>query len=579
MKTGWKNFAPEAVGIIFIIILTVLVYRPTLNGGWNFDDLGHIVNNPAVHLDTLSPSSLVRAATGPLKNRPLSYLSFAIDYHREGFTFEARAFHLTNLVIHLLATLAAWLFLRALLAAPTLGVPHPQVAALFGAAVFALHPVQFQSAAYVVQRMNLLAGLFIMTALAFWLYGRERQGRGRLGFFIAAGISALLGLASKETTAALALLLPVVDLCLSGSSLREWALRRKAWLAGLATVAVIGGAVLFIGGNGLAGYKDRDFTPAERLLTQPRVVLWYAGLWFFPAPGRLSLEHEFPVSRSLFSPASTLPALVVVIILTGLALFYSRRAPLLCLGWQWFIFGLALESSILPLEMVFEHRLYSPGLGLYLCSLDLYRRVRPGRAHAAAAAAVLAALVWSASVRAYHWENDRAVWRDAVSKAPGLSRPWSNLCAVDFSWNDPEGAATACRQAVRVGPKDPNGHFNLGLARLAVGEFEPAAESFSRAIELRPGWAEAFYQRGRAWARTGRFEEAEADLTEATRLVPTDPVYWQQFAVVLIARNKIELGREAIQRARENLINSDANARAGLERALRSLEDQANRAP
>ena len=574
MKPSWKSKVPAAAALAALLALIVLLYRPTLDGGWNFDDLSHIVNNPAIRLDSLSPSDLARATTGPLKNRPLAYLSFALDYWRAGITPEARAFHVTNLCLHLAAVISAWFFLRALLAAPVFGLPWPRAAALLCTAVFGLHPVQFQSVAYVVQRMNLLAGLFTLVAAGLWLWGRSRDGRRRAAGFAGAIIAAALGLLCKETTAALTLLIPALDLCLSGLDPREWLLRRKLWLAALAAVALIGGAALFIGGNALSGYARRDFTPSQRLLTQPRVILWYAGVWMFPAPARLSLEHDFPVSRSPFAPLDTLPAAAALLVLTAAALVYARRAPLLCLGWLWFVGGLALESSILPLEMVFEHRLYLPGIGLCLCAADLLRRVRPGRAHAALVLVLVGLVAASSFARARAWHSDLAVWRDAAAKAPAVSRPWANLCAVYFSRGDPDRAVAACQVAARRNPRDANAWFNLGLVRNSQDEFEAADEAFSRAIAQKPEWAEAFYQRGRVRARLGR-PEAEADLARATSIAPADPVYWYQLAAVLLAQKKTDAGRQALAQARQNLNHADADLRAGLEGAIRQLEQQA----
>lgn len=574
MKPAGKNFAVEALALAAVLVLIILLYWPTLDGGWNFDDLGHIVNNPAIRLDSLSPGALARALTGPLPNRPLAYLSFALDYWRAG-DFDPRAFHVTNLAIHLAAVVAAWIFLRLLLAAPVFKLPWPRAAALVGAAVFGLHPVQFQSVAYVVQRMNLLAGLFTLIALGLWLYGRGRAGRARAAGFIGAGLAAALGLLCKETAAGLALLLPALDLCLSGLAPRDWLRQRKTWLAALAAVALIGGAALFLGGKGLSGYGQRDFTPAQRLLTQPRVVLWYASVWLFPAPQRLSLEHDFPVSRSPWSPLDTLPAAAVLLGLTIAAVVNARRAPLLCLGWLWFVGGLALESSILPLEMVFEHRLYLPGIGLGLCAADLLRRAGARRPHGAGVILLLGLLAAASGARARAWTDDLAVWTDAAVKAPGVSRSWANLCAVRFSRGDSLGAASACSVAVRIDPRDANAQFNLGLAFLAMEQFKAADGAFSDALAVQPGWAEAYYQRGRARARLGRDAEAEADLVRATAIESGDPIYWYQLAAIRLSENKIDAGRQALAEARRNLDRADPDLRDGLEQAIRTLEERA----
>jgi len=574
MKPGTRA-ALTGLFLLGLLALIALVYRPTLNGGWNFDDLGHIVNNPAVLVPDLSWRSLRAVADSPLKNRPLSYLTFALDFHRAGITPEARAFHLTNLFLHLAATILIWLLLRALFQDRGLKgrVPWPRGAALAGAFVWGLHPIQFQSVAYVVQRMNLLAGLFTFAAVLLWLRARRQQRPGpRIALNAGAGLAAALGLLAKENTAALAFLLPALDRSLSGLGLRAWASKRRVMLLLLLAAFALLAAVYAAGAGGLlTGYQERPYTLTQRLLTQPRVVLWYATVWVFPAPVRLSLEHEFALSTGPFTPWTTIPAIVLLFGLSLLALFKAERAPLLCLGWLWFVLGLALESSILPLEMVFEHRLYLPGLGLILAATDLVARLRPSRRWLPLLLAFLAIIALAAFARGRAWQNEIAVWRDAVRKAPGHSRPWSNLCAFYFSYNLLPPAEQACRQSARVNPRDPSAWYNLGLALYGQGRFQEAEQSLGRALARRPDWAEALYQRGRALGRLGDFAGAEALLQKAASLTPDDPVYWYQLALTELTQGKKAEGRTALLQARRLAAGAPAEVRADVERALRML--------
>jgi hypothetical protein len=114
------------------------------------------------------------------------------------------------------------------------------------------------------------------------------------------------------------------------------------------------------------GYKIRDFTLGERLLTQSRVVLYYLSLLVYPHPSRLNLDYDFPVSHSLLDPPTTLISLLAIAALLVLSVWKARESRLLSFSILWYFGNLAIESSIFPLEMVYEHRLYLPSVGPFL---------------------------------------------------------------------------------------------------------------------------------------------------------------------------------------------------------------------
>ncbi len=107
----------------------------------------------------------------------------------------------------------------------------------------------------------------------------------------------------------------------------------------------------------------------ERLLTEARIVVWYLSLLLWPAPSRMSLEHDVVVSTSLLNPPTTLGAIVFLALLGWLILRYRKKFPLISYGGMWFLLNLLIESTIVPLELVFEHRLYLPSVGFTLVAV------------------------------------------------------------------------------------------------------------------------------------------------------------------------------------------------------------------
>lgn len=572
MKKERKNWGQEAAGAAAVALVAALCYLPSLSAGWHFDDYLQIVNNPGLRVSRLSLSSLAGAAlSGPNRNRPLSYLSFALDYFRAGP--DPRAFHETNLVLHLGSALLAWLLLRTLFKLPRLAgaLPWPRAGALLGALLFAVNPVQTQSVTYIVQRMNLLASMFSLAAMLLYVLSlAESVSRNRLRLLVWPGfaLAAALGLAGKENAIAILLLVLIVDRCLFEGGFGQWMRKRFGLLLAVAAVGAVV-SFLYLQGGGLGeGYKFRSFTPGERLLTQPRVVLWYVSLWLFPAGSRLTLDHEIMTSTGAFTPWTTLPAILVLAGLTGLALMRAERYRLLALGWLWFVAGLALESSVLPLEMAFEHRLYLPSLGLVMIALDLGSRLRLSRRAAAVAACI--ALLWFAGSygRNRTWKDAETMWKDAVEKAPAKSRPWANLCAGEHVAGHYQKAAVGCLTAIRLDEKNATAWYNLGLSLYRLSRFAEAEQALTRSSQLEPGWAESRYQLGLAQARLGKLAEAEQSLERAVKLNDQDPVYWYQLGIIQMAQGKTDDGKRSLLRARDQAGTGDPELRRDIEAAL-----------
>lgn len=559
--------------IIFLgaAALTVVCYLPSFAADWHFDDILQIVDNQAVHMTTLSRQALQRAAfESPLANRPLSFISFALDYWRAG-GLETAAFHLTNLIIHLAVSILVWIFLRLLFAAPAIkkDVPAPRAAAALSALVFAVHPLQAQSVTYVVQRMNLLASLFTMAALICYLIVRnpDRGPRSRLSAGAGMPVSLGLGLLCKETAFSALILVLVLDFCLEDKGLAAWTRKRLPIIAAAVVIGIVAVAVYARGGSLFLGYHYRDFTLAERLLTQPRVVLWYVGLWAFPAASRLTIDHQVITSTGVLTPPATIAAIIILCGLTLLALAKARRAPLPALGWLWFAGGLALESSFLPLEMAFEHRLYIPGIGLIMIAARvLSRAVIRGKTSLILCVILLFAInTWE---RNHDWRDTYTLWKDAVEKAPEKPRPRANLCAGLYMNGEWRRAEKACRTALNMDDKNDVAWYNLGLTLHRQGRWQEAEQALEHATRIRSDQARVFYQLGRARALQGKYASAQKALEQAAGLDPDDPLIWYQLGLVMLARGKYQEGKDALWTARQRVGPENNGLQKDIEKAL-----------
>lgn len=380
-----RRYSPivlPVLGAIFTLLLTVLAYYPGLRGNFVFDDHANILSNSRIYVDSLSIDELWRASVEGYRGgfRPLSTLSLALNVYAGGGQPSAYQFKLTNLFIHILTGISlgflAYLLLTAL---PNsyLTNRHRIGISCLTAAAWLLHPFNLTSVLYVVQRMNSLAALMMSVGMILYVLGRLRLKERNMGWGLILSGTVLFGILaslSKENGALLPLYLVVIEFCVFRfqSNNKRSANLLKLFFISIILIPALTAAIYLNTYSGalLGGYAIREFSLVERLMTEARVVIWYLRMLLLPDNAQMGLFlDDFTVSKSILDPPTTLASLALVLGLIVLALRALRSLPILSLGVLWFFVGHSMESTILPLELVFEHRNYLPGFGILLTAM------------------------------------------------------------------------------------------------------------------------------------------------------------------------------------------------------------------
>lgn len=362
--------------LFFAALLTFSIYWPGLMGGFFFDDYPNIVLNPGIKVENTSWESLSLAwssGTAGQFGRPVSQLSFALNYHFSGFS--PFAFKLTNLVIHGLNGLLLYLLCYQILDSVRLRLnelTNVRICAAVVASAWMIHPIQLTSVLYVVQRMTSLSVFFVLAALIFHILARRRIG-GRwitITYFVLAWVVFWpLSIFSKETGILLPGFVAAYELII-----------RRAERGGLdalgrgvriITVVLLVGLIPYLaspfGQWILSGYEIRSFNLLERLLTESRVIWGYLYWMFFPRLEQFALFHDdIAISSSFVAPWFTPLAVIGFAGMLVGVFAASRRFPVPAFGIAWFLIGHSLESTFIPLELVHEHRNYLPLFGILL---------------------------------------------------------------------------------------------------------------------------------------------------------------------------------------------------------------------
>lgn len=348
------------------LALTWLAYAPGLAGIFVFDDFSNLHGLESLHADPSLYGWLQYCLNGvsSVLGRPLSLATFAFQH--ASWDAHYADFARVNVLLHLLnGTLWYWLLHRL----QRVGVlPAAPWLAAAGCALWLLLPIHAASVLYAVQRMTLLSASLSLAGLLLFACGRDQAERGlRRGYWLAAagvGVAAVLGTLAKEPAA----LVPALMLALEATVLRARPRPRhwRAWCAMFLWLpsALLAGYIALNLPQFLAQYAGRDFTLAERLMTEGRVLWLYLGKAFVPtAPSLRLLYDDLAISVGPLTPLTTLPALLAWAAAIAGAWRWRASRPILALGIAWYLVGHVLESTVLPLELAFDHRSYFPLLG------------------------------------------------------------------------------------------------------------------------------------------------------------------------------------------------------------------------
>lgn len=373
-----QHFRQSILPSIFLLVLIPAIlwsFWPGLGGSLIFDDIPNLRPWSDIgDIHTWQQVFTFSLSGNGLPGRPLSLLSFLLD--DQSWSPDVFSLKRTNLAIHLLNTcFIFWLTLKLL---PTLlpkKTENTAWLALFVSALWALHPLQVSNVSYIIQRMNLLSTLLELIGLLIFFTGRSSlpssPKRAIIICSIGIGIFMPLAILAKENGLLLcAFALLVEAFCFPSYRQPVWRIWKALflWLPLLAFFAYC-----LISYKGFTtGYELRNFNAWERLLTQGPVLLDYLNKLLIPRLYGSGLYFDnFPVSHSFLNPISTALSWIFLITLISIAYWQKKRHPLFSFGILFYFTGHLMESTLIPLELYFEHRNYLPQYGLWLALIGL----------------------------------------------------------------------------------------------------------------------------------------------------------------------------------------------------------------
>lgn len=354
------------VAIFTMLLLGWLVYSPAISGAFLLDDMPNLRGLNHIDNKISALQFMFSGTAGPI-GRPIALATFAAQ--ASSMESGASAFLRFNILLHLFNAMLIALFFNQLSRARSNDTYQVFLVTLSATAIWLFMPLLASSSLMVIQRMTTLSATFMLIALSFYLFFRRdidlKPRRALIGMTVALVSGTILALLTKENGALLPTLVLVLEITLlkrpTQMAGRTWLLWRAIFLA-IPTAAILGYLATRV------PYSEdlilrRDFNAWERLLTQSRILWEYLFNAFVPRTSAFGPFHDgYPVSRSMANPLTVLAFIGWVTVLITAAKC-RRLYPLFSFAVLWYFAAHILESTVLPLELYFEHRNYVPIIG------------------------------------------------------------------------------------------------------------------------------------------------------------------------------------------------------------------------
>jgi tetratricopeptide (TPR) repeat protein len=549
MKNAWKS---PATGAALIVLLTLIAYLPALPGGFVWDDASWTTDKTPLLRDVSGLRTMWRQPTALQQYYPLTGTTFWLDYHFWGF--RTLPYHVENVLLHACAAFLFWRLLR------RLEVPGGWLAA----AIFALHPVMVESAAWITERKNVLSLVLYLGALlaygrfaSFWKDNDNSPPRWRA--YVFALLLTLAALLAKTT----AVSLPAVILLIGW-----WKRGRIRWRADV--LPTLPFFALAIGMSLVTAWLEKNHLNAQgpewaisfpqRCLIAGRALWFYTGKLLWPVNLCFIYPRWQPDTRSISQWLYPITATGTLV-----ALWLARRnigrgpaaAAFFFVGTVFPLLGF-INSYGMRYSFVWDHWTYLSSLGLIALAAALLARaadrLQARVALYGCAAVILPVLMILTWRQCRTYADMETLWRDTLARNPTAWMAHTNLGlvllgqgkttealaeweqAVRINPDNIEGhnnfaaalaragrlqeAVEQCNQVLRLTPYDPEVHYNLALTLLQLNRLPEAIDHFEQSLSVKPDFAEAHFNLANALWLAGRLTDAIEQYQQALRLRP-----------------------------------------------------------
>ena len=552
--TGSANITPRLKFFLLLIMVfsVCVIYSNILEAPFVFDDF-HITEARSLRLTNLSFDSIIDRIGGVGRSIPM--LTLALNYYFG--EFNVIGYHIVNIIIHIMTGILLFFFIKATLALDRSRAPGEIILiAFFAAFLWLVHPLQIQAVTFTIQRLASIAAMFYILSFLLYVKARlAREGWQKALLFAGCILSGFLAVASKEIAGTLPGFILLYELYFLQDFKRIKS--RKYLIYAAVIIFVISMPVIWHLLKGAfsmfqASARMYGHSISGLLLSQPRIFICYFGLFLFPHPSRLNIDHDFIYSTSLLEPLSNIPALIIICAVLICAVLLLRKDRLISFSILWVIGNYIIRSSFFGYDTIFEHRMYLSSMMFSLILVIIvFRYLKPK----VLALGILCISIAFCSFWTYErnkiWRSEYALWSDSVKKSPNKARPRNNLGLALAEMGRLDEAKEQYYEALKINPIYHKAFNNLGNLYEKEGRYEEAISVYENVLERKPTYVSANYNIANIYMKVGDFKKAENHYVTALIFKPDHVKSIANLATLMVKQGKIKeavmLGDRALE--------------------------------
>lgn len=563
---------PDIVLVGMLALLTYTAFHGVLRNNFvNYDDEGYVTANALVR-SGINLQSVILSFTQPhyFMWHPLTTLSHMLDCQL--FGLNPFWHHLNNLLLHICGVILLLFILNAM--------THQLWPSAFAAVLFAVHPLNVESVAWVAERKNVLYGFFWFLTIAAYVRYSARPGTLRyLAVVLAAGLSML----SKPAAVVLPFALLLLDYWplqrlqpknrqkeITGSDTPRYGqasfpqlVKEKIPLFAMAVVLGILTVTIQHGSGVVKGSEFRSF----HIRLANALVSYVMYIVKTVYPHNLAVFYPYPGnSLAVWKPVAAFAAIAAV----SIAVFFARQKRYLVFGWLWYLTALSPNIGLIQSgdQAMADRYAYISVLGLFIAVTwwiaDLLREWKySGKLLTGAGVFVITVLWILTRTQVGYWQNSISLFEHAVKATRSNYVAHNNLASAFLKAGRFDDAIIQCDEALRYKQDFVEVYLNLGSAYRQKGWYERAIETYKKAMEISPQSVEIYYKLGDTYGRIGRYDKAIEAYKKAIELYPDYAQVYNGLGVIYGQTGRYDESISAFKRAIE-IVPYFAEAHCGL---------------
>ena len=497
--------ASTRIGLFLIIAAACIVFLPSIEYQFtNWDDDIHVTNNPAIHQLSLESLARLFHPTAKYMYHPLTMATYSLDWKSgEGSPW---TFHATNILLHLLNIVLVFVFLRKVLPSDS--------AALFVTAVFALHPLQVESVAWISARKELLYTFFYLASLVIYFQWNDKK---KTSLYILSLFFFACSLFSKPTAVTLPAVIFLVEF---------WSSKKLDLKAVYRVIPFLIGAIAFAlffikSQNNNAVPPLKYYSTVQQILLVAYQLVFY--VWKSALPFSLSSCYAYPPLLNNMLPWAYYAAPLFLMLIIAALWLLKRKSTNLFPGLIFYVVALSPVLQLVPFNnasLVADRYLYIPIIGIAFfffqfaefieTRLSVYAPATKSTKAIPCGLFILSLFVISVG-RIGVWSNSITLFNDVIEKNDHIGIAYGNRANAKIQNDDFSGALEDCNRLIGISPDNAKAFYNRGNAHSGLKLYREAVDDFTRAMTLGYDVASLYHNRGSAYYHLGTIDSALSD--------------------------------------------------------------------